>query len=40
MDRRERERLGITDELVRLSVGIEATEDLVADFDQALAGLA
>ena len=32
----ERQRLGITDGLVRFSVGIEATEDLIADFAQAL----
>lgn len=32
----ERRRLGITDGLIRLSVGIEATEDLIADFAQAL----
>ncbi|MHB1005735.1 MAG: trans-sulfuration enzyme family protein [Chloroflexota bacterium] len=31
-----RERLGISDRLLRLSVGIEASEDLVADLDQAL----
>jgi len=31
-----RRALGISDGLVRVSVGIEATEDLVADFDQAL----
>lgn len=29
--------IGITDELVRLSVGIEDSDDLLADFDQALA---
>jgi cystathionine beta-lyase/cystathionine gamma-synthase len=29
-------RLGISDSLIRLSVGIEATEDLIEDFDQAL----
>jgi len=29
-------KLGISDSLIRLSVGIEATEDLIADFDQAL----
>ncbi len=34
----ERAGLGITDSLVRLSVGIEATEDIIADFDHALAG--
>jgi cystathionine beta-lyase/cystathionine gamma-synthase len=36
MDPEERRRGGIADGLIRLSVGIEATEDLVADFDQAL----
>jgi cystathionine gamma-synthase len=33
---KHRERLGIRDNLVRLSVGIEAIEDIVADLDQAL----
>ncbi|HUB31148.1 MAG TPA: PLP-dependent aspartate aminotransferase family protein [Terracidiphilus sp.] len=33
----EREAVGITDSLVRLSVGIEDKEDLVADLEQALA---
>jgi cystathionine beta-lyase/cystathionine gamma-synthase len=33
----ERRRLGISDRLMRVSVGIEATEDLVQDFEQALA---
>jgi cystathionine beta-lyase/cystathionine gamma-synthase len=28
---------GITDDLVRLSVGIEEAEDIIADLDQALA---
>ena len=32
----ERQRLGVSDGLIRLSVGIEATEDLIEDFDQAL----
>ena len=32
----QREELGITDGLVRLSVGIEEAEDLKADLDQAL----
>jgi len=32
----ERRRLGISDKLIRLSVGIEATEDLLEDFKQAL----
>ena len=31
-----RERLGITDGLVRISVGIEDTDDIIADVDQAL----
>ena len=31
----ERERLGITDRLMRLSVGLEAPKDLIADFEQA-----
>ena len=33
----ERERRGVTDNLVRLSVGIENVEDLIADLEQALA---
>jgi cystathionine beta-lyase/cystathionine gamma-synthase len=32
----DRQRLGITDGLVRISVGIEDVEDLIADLDQAL----
>ncbi len=31
----ERERLGITDRLIRLSVGLESPKDLIADFEQA-----
>ena len=31
-----RERMGVTDGLVRLSVGIEEVGDLLADLDQAL----
>ena len=34
----ERAKLGISDTLIRLSVGIEAIDDLIADLDQALAG--
>ncbi len=34
----ERERLGITDTLVRISVGLEDVDDLIEDFEQALAG--
>lgn len=33
----ERRRIGISDGLVRLSVGIETSDDLIADLDQALA---
>jgi cystathionine beta-lyase/cystathionine gamma-synthase len=33
----ERARVGLSDGLVRLSVGIEDAEDLIADLDQALA---
>lgn len=33
----QRENLGISDQLVRLSVGIEAVDDLIEDLDQALA---
>jgi len=32
----ERQRIGISDELIRVSIGIEHTEDLLADFAQAL----
>lgn len=39
LPREERLRLGITDGLVRISVGIEDTEDIIADIDQALSGL-
>jgi methionine-gamma-lyase len=35
--REERLAMGITDGLVRLSVGVEAAEDLLADLEQALA---
>ena len=33
---KERQALGITDSLIRLSVGLESTEDMIADLDQAL----
>lgn len=33
----QREKLGVTDGLIRLSVGIEDVEDLIADIEQALA---
>jgi cystathionine beta-lyase/cystathionine gamma-synthase len=35
----ERDRLGITDRLIRLSVGIEAPEDIIADLEQAFASV-
>ncbi len=34
----DRQRIGITDTLIRVSVGIEAIEDIIADFDDALGG--
>ena len=34
-----RARLGITDGLVRISVGIEKAEDILADIEQALAAV-
>ena len=34
-DREERYRLGILDNLIRLAVGIEDAEDLIADLNQA-----
>jgi cystathionine gamma-lyase len=34
--KKEREKIGITDTLIRLSVGIENVEDLIADLKQAL----
>jgi methionine-gamma-lyase len=37
MPKEMRERLGITDGLVRISVGIEDVEDIIADIEQALA---
>lgn len=35
---KHRERMGIRENLVRLSVGIEAADDIIADLDQALTG--
>jgi len=32
-----RDRIGIADSLIRLSVGVEAADDLIADLEQALA---
>lgn len=36
MSPEDRERVGVTDDLVRVSVGIEDADDLIADFAQAL----
>jgi cystathionine beta-lyase/cystathionine gamma-synthase len=37
MSPQDRERLGITADLIRVSCGVEGQQDLIADFDQALA---
>lgn len=39
MPREERERLGVSDRLIRLSVGLEDPLDLIADFEQAFASV-
>ncbi len=36
MSPEDRKKLGISESLIRVSVGIEATEDIIEDFDQAL----
>jgi len=36
MSPEDRRRLGISDSLIRVSVGLEASEDLISDFDRAL----
>ena len=36
MNAEQRAAIGITDSLVRISAGIEAADDLIADIDQAL----
>ena len=38
MSPEDRARLGITDSLIRASIGIEAAEEIIEDFDQALRG--
>ncbi len=38
LEQAERDQLGITDDLVRVSVGIEDAEELIADFERALTG--
>ena len=37
LTREQREALGISDRLIRLSVGLESPKDLIADFEQAFA---
>jgi cystathionine beta-lyase/cystathionine gamma-synthase len=37
LTREQREAIGITDGMLRISVGIEDTDDLIADFERALA---
>jgi cystathionine beta-lyase/cystathionine gamma-synthase len=39
MSPEDRKRLGITDGLIRVSIGIEATEDLIEDFGEAFEGI-
>ena len=39
LSQEERERIGITEGLVRISVGIEDVDDILNDLDQALANL-
>jgi cystathionine beta-lyase/cystathionine gamma-synthase len=36
LDPAERRQLGISDSLIRVSVGLESTDDLISDFEQAL----
>ena len=36
IEEKERVALGVTENLVRLSVGLENVEDIIADLDQAL----
>jgi len=36
----QRQKMGVTEQLIRLSVGIENADDLIADLDQALAAVA
>jgi cystathionine beta-lyase/cystathionine gamma-synthase len=36
MNPEERQAMGISDNLIRLSVGLEATEDMIQDIEQAL----
>src|SRR5260370_4196544 len=36
----QREKMGVTEQMIRLSVGIENVDDLIADLEQALEALA
>jgi cystathionine beta-lyase len=37
MTRKERLRIGITDQLIRFAVGVEDAKDILSDIEQALA---
>ena len=37
MSEEDRQAVGITDGMIRISVGIESAEDIIADFEGALA---
>lgn len=37
LDKEQREKYGITDKLIRLSIGVEHPDDLIADLSQAIA---
>jgi methionine-gamma-lyase len=39
VDPEERIEMGITEKMVRLSIGVEHPEDLIADLEQALAAV-
>jgi len=39
-DEMERQRMGVYDDMVRVSVGIEDIRDITSDFDQAFAAVA
>jgi O-acetylhomoserine/O-acetylserine sulfhydrylase-like pyridoxal-dependent enzyme len=36
----DRQKMGVTEQMIRLSVGIENAEDLIADLEQALEAVA
>ncbi len=39
VDREDQLRVGLTDKLIRMSIGLEHPDDLIADLDQALAAI-